>query len=658
MDEVPPVQPERERAIDLAYRAVGSRDRTVAELRTYLERKRVEPAAVDDAVAELIEAGFLDDARYARRFAEDKRELERWGTERIARDLRRRGVGPEQVEAAVAAQDRDTEPRPRSCCSPRASPSRPRTTASATAPGASSYAAATSPSSPTRRSASTGGGARTAAPPRGLRLSRGLRLIRGGDTLMGSGRSGRRETERPAKRHFRRLRTEFGQPGAERPGRRTRGRPSAPDPRARPPEATSCVSRRQPHRSADVERPARARRMRRRDGDRIGGACGGSRLGGRGAGSPAAARGAGHRPSAGQDEPPPPERREAAAAPAESPEAVDEELRARRAELARLEERLRAREQSFELQAQELEERERSLDDRRRNLEKDAGRLKEAKREQVRERAALRPERGTGQADPAARARGRDPPRQRPADPSDRGGGQTRRRPACPEHPLRGHAAGGERPRGRDHGVRGRAQVRRAEGPDHRPRGAEHPHARDPHRDRLHRRRHTWSGAPVGLRRGQTRNCSIDPGAAAPGRPHPPGADRGGLPPGALRDRAARGGGGGAGRLRGERRHPAPGAHQAAGAAEVPHQLRPERASPLGRVRAPGGDARGRARRRPARGGPRGPAARHRQGGVARGGGPARPRGRRDRAGTRRRRPWRMRWRPTTTRWSCGRSRR
>ena len=109
MDEVPPVQPERERAIDLAYRAVGSRDRTVAELRTYLERKRVEPAAVDDAVAELIEAGFLDDARYARRFAEDKRELERWGTERIARDLRRRGVGPEQVEAAVAAQDRDTE---------------------------------------------------------------------------------------------------------------------------------------------------------------------------------------------------------------------------------------------------------------------------------------------------------------------------------------------------------------------------------------------------------------------------------------------------------------------------------------------------------------------------------------------------------------------
>jgi regulatory protein len=109
MDEVPPVQPERERAIDLAYRAVASRDRTVAELRACLERKRVEPAAIEAAVAELVDAGFLDDARYARRFAEDKRTLERWGSERIARDLRRRGVAPDLVEVAVATRNRDDE---------------------------------------------------------------------------------------------------------------------------------------------------------------------------------------------------------------------------------------------------------------------------------------------------------------------------------------------------------------------------------------------------------------------------------------------------------------------------------------------------------------------------------------------------------------------
>lgn len=100
---------ETERAIQLAYRAVGYRERTVAELRTFLERKRVEPAAIDDAVVELSRAGFIDDARYAQRFAEDKRELSGWGSERIARDLHRRGVAPDLVDAVVAGRSLDSE---------------------------------------------------------------------------------------------------------------------------------------------------------------------------------------------------------------------------------------------------------------------------------------------------------------------------------------------------------------------------------------------------------------------------------------------------------------------------------------------------------------------------------------------------------------------
>ena len=100
---------ERERAIQLGYRAVGYRDRTVAELRTFLERKRVEPEAIADAVEELTAAGLLDDARFARRFAEDKRELERWGTERIARDLHRRGIAPDLIERVVGDRSREAE---------------------------------------------------------------------------------------------------------------------------------------------------------------------------------------------------------------------------------------------------------------------------------------------------------------------------------------------------------------------------------------------------------------------------------------------------------------------------------------------------------------------------------------------------------------------
>jgi ribonucrease Y len=82
-----------------------------------------------------------------------------------------------------------------------------------------------------------------------------------------------------------------------------------------------------------------------------------------------------------------PERREAgiSGSPAARTEDGQDELSARRSEIARLEERLRAKEGSLELQAQQLAERERSLDDRQRNLEKGREELKEAKARQLRE---------------------------------------------------------------------------------------------------------------------------------------------------------------------------------------------------------------------------------------------------------------------------------
>lgn len=108
-DAGPPAGQELRRAVDLAYRALSSRDRTEAELRAFLERKRAEPAAIERALAQVRAGGYVDDARYALRFAEDKRSLERWGSERIERDLIRRGVAPDLVDAALAAQDAQEE---------------------------------------------------------------------------------------------------------------------------------------------------------------------------------------------------------------------------------------------------------------------------------------------------------------------------------------------------------------------------------------------------------------------------------------------------------------------------------------------------------------------------------------------------------------------
>jgi regulatory protein len=93
--------------LDLSYRYLGRRDRTVAELRRHLEGKRVEPDTIDEVVAELHEQGYLDDARFAQRFAEDRRTLDAWGAERIERKLREAGVPAEHIAAALSTQTAD-----------------------------------------------------------------------------------------------------------------------------------------------------------------------------------------------------------------------------------------------------------------------------------------------------------------------------------------------------------------------------------------------------------------------------------------------------------------------------------------------------------------------------------------------------------------------
>lgn len=96
-------------ALDLAYCYLGRRDRTVREVRQHLELKRIEPATIDEVVTELARAGYLDDARYAARFAEDRRSLDAWGRERIERRLQAVGVADEHVRAALELQDATDE---------------------------------------------------------------------------------------------------------------------------------------------------------------------------------------------------------------------------------------------------------------------------------------------------------------------------------------------------------------------------------------------------------------------------------------------------------------------------------------------------------------------------------------------------------------------
>jgi regulatory protein len=111
-EAVPRVVPEEEpgileaggtgRGLAVAYAFLNRRERTEAEVRARLERAEHRVEEIDTVLAELLELGYVDDARYARVFTQDKRELAAWGNDRIARALRERGVARELIDRALA----------------------------------------------------------------------------------------------------------------------------------------------------------------------------------------------------------------------------------------------------------------------------------------------------------------------------------------------------------------------------------------------------------------------------------------------------------------------------------------------------------------------------------------------------------------------------
>ena len=78
-------------------------------MRAHLAAKDILDPTASTVVAELEEQGYLDDARYAELFAEDRRNLDDWGPGRIRRRLSALGVDRDLIEAAVGVRDRDDE---------------------------------------------------------------------------------------------------------------------------------------------------------------------------------------------------------------------------------------------------------------------------------------------------------------------------------------------------------------------------------------------------------------------------------------------------------------------------------------------------------------------------------------------------------------------
>src|SRR4051794_8207376 len=140
------------RGVEVALRALNSRERSERELRDFLHRRQVEPAVIEDVVAAVVAEGLVDDAGYARRFAEDRRLLDGWGNERIAGDLERRGIQRELIDEALVGHGAEEELAVAVELLDRRFPVPFDSDRERDRPGGFSSGAATTPSWPTRRS--------------------------------------------------------------------------------------------------------------------------------------------------------------------------------------------------------------------------------------------------------------------------------------------------------------------------------------------------------------------------------------------------------------------------------------------------------------------------------------------------------------------------
>jgi SOS response regulatory protein OraA/RecX len=96
------VEPARQTALEAAAKALARRDRSVADLTAYLERKGVDPDEVRTAVERLRDAGYVDDVRYANARAEALADRG-FGDDAVRFELEREGLAADRIAAALLA---------------------------------------------------------------------------------------------------------------------------------------------------------------------------------------------------------------------------------------------------------------------------------------------------------------------------------------------------------------------------------------------------------------------------------------------------------------------------------------------------------------------------------------------------------------------------
>lgn len=98
---------EKEIAWARALHFLSFRSRSRQEMAQYLQKKGYESAAADQVIDRLTDEGFLDDARFAQDWIENRNALRPRGERLLRRELQQKGLAEEVIELAFQKSGKD-----------------------------------------------------------------------------------------------------------------------------------------------------------------------------------------------------------------------------------------------------------------------------------------------------------------------------------------------------------------------------------------------------------------------------------------------------------------------------------------------------------------------------------------------------------------------
>ena len=91
-------------ALAVAGRLLSRRPYTEAELRERLARRGLEDDVIEHTMARLDSLDLVDDGSFAKQWVEERASRKGLGSRRLRAELERKGVAPEEIDEALAAE--------------------------------------------------------------------------------------------------------------------------------------------------------------------------------------------------------------------------------------------------------------------------------------------------------------------------------------------------------------------------------------------------------------------------------------------------------------------------------------------------------------------------------------------------------------------------